>query len=183
MTVTVPDDAEAVVYDLDGTLVRLTVDWQAVESDIAGVLREADIDPAGLDAWAMLDAAEEVGVGSEVESLIADAERDGAHESIRLAFADDIETDRPVGVCSLNCEEACRIALERHDLAAGMDCVVGRDSVAERKPAPEPLLAAVEELGATPEQVLFVGDSAGDEEAAERAGTRFSYVGDGPTSY
>jgi phosphoglycolate phosphatase-like HAD superfamily hydrolase len=183
MTVTVPEDIEAVVYDLDGTLVRLTVDWQSVEADIAGVLREADIDPAGLDAWAMLDAAEEVGVGSDVESLIAAAERDGAHESRRLAFADDIETRLPIGVCSLNCEAACRIALEKHDLAERMGSVVGRDSVAERKPAPEPLLAAVEELGATPERTLFVGDSAGDEEAAERAGTRFSYVGDGPTSY
>ncbi|WP_435076030.1 HAD family hydrolase [Halococcus sp. AFM35] len=183
MTVTVPEDVEAVVYDLDGTLVRLTVDWQRVETDIASMLREEGIDPVGLDAWAMLDAAEDAGVESEVESLIAAAERDGAHESRRLAFADEIETRLPVGVCSLNCEEACRIALERHDLAERMGSVVGRDSVAERKPAPEPLLAAVEELGATPERTLFVGDSAGDAEAAERAGTRFSYVGDGPTSY
>ncbi len=183
MTVTVPEDVEAVVYDLDGTLVRLTVDWQRVEADIAGMLREEGIDPAGLDAWTMLDAAEEVGVESEVESLIAAAERDGAHESRRLAFADEIETRLPAGVCSLNCEEACRIALERHDLAERMGSVVGRDSVSERKPAPEPLLAAVGELGATPERTLFVGDSAGDQEAAERAGTRFSYVGDGPTSY
>ena len=183
MTVTVPDDVEAVVYDLDGTLVRLTVDWQAVEADIAEVLQTEDVDPAGLDAWAMLDAAEEVGVESEVESLIAAAERDGAHESRRLAFADEIETRLPIGICSLNCEEACRIALAKHDLDGVMQSVVGRDSVPERKPAPEPLLAAVEELGATPERTLFVGDSAGDEEAAERAGTQFSYVGDGPTSY
>ena len=183
MTVTVPDDVEAVVYDLDGTLVRLTVDWRAVEADIAEVLRGEGVDPTGLDAWAMLDAAEGAAVESEVESLIAAAERDGARQSRRLAFADEIETDRPIGVCSLNCEEACRIALEKHDLDGVMGSVIGRDSVPERKPAPEPLLAAVEELGATPERTLFVGDSAGDEEAAERAGTRFSYVGDGPTSY
>jgi phosphoglycolate phosphatase-like HAD superfamily hydrolase len=183
MTVAVPDDIEAVVYDLDGTLVRLTVDWQSVEADIAGALREEGIDPVGLDAWAMLDAGEGVGVGSEVESLIAAAERDGADESVRLAFADEVETRLPIGVCSLNCEAACRIALEKHDLAERMESVVGRDSVAGRKPAPEPLLAAVKELGATPGRTLFVGDSAGDEEAAERAGTQFSYVGDGPTSY
>lgn len=183
MTVTVPDDVDAVVYDLDGTLVRLTVDWRAVESEIAAVLRDADVDPSGLDAWAMLDAAEDADVGSEVESLIAAAERDGARDARRLPFADEIETELPIGICSLNCEQSCHIALEKYDLAERMESVVGRDSVPERKPAPEPLLAAAEKLGATPERTLFVGDSAGDEEAAERAGTQFAYVGDGPTSY
>ena len=183
MTVDIPEDTEAVVYDLDGTLVRLAVDWAAVEEQITGVLREAGADPADADAWELLDAAETAGIGAEVDSLIAAAERDGARESVRLALADDIETRIPVGVCSLNCEAACHIALDTHGLAGAVSSVVGRDSVPERKPAPEPLLAVVESLGASPERTLFVGDSAGDEEAAKRAGTRFSYVGDGPTNY
>lgn len=183
MTVDIPTDAEAVVYDLDGTLVRLVVDWQAVEADIAAVLRAAGVDPSGLDAWEALGVAESAGVGREVESLIAAAERDGARESIRLDLADEVATGLPVGVCSLNCEAACHIALERHGLDERVKHVVGRDSVPERKPAPEPLLAVVESLGAPPERTLFVGDSASDEECAERAGTRFSYVGDGPTTY
>jgi phosphoglycolate phosphatase-like HAD superfamily hydrolase len=183
VTVDIPADTEAVVYDLDGTLVRLAVDWAALEERIAGVLREANVEPSGLDAWELLDAAEAAGIGSEVEPLIAAAERDGARESVRLPLADAIETQLPIGVCSLNCEAACRIALDTHELAGQVSSVIGRDSVAARKPAPEPLLAAVTALGATPERTLFVGDSASDEEAAARAGTRFSYVGDGPTNY
>ena len=183
MTIDIPPDTEAVVYDLDGTLVRLAVDWAAVEERIAGVLREVDVEPSGLDAWESLDAAEAAGVGNEVESLIAAAEREGARESVRLALADSVVTDVPVGVCSLNCEAACHIALERHDLDGGVKTVVGRDSLPERKPAPEPLLAVADSLEASPERTLFVGDSASDEECAERAGVRFSYVGDGPTNY
>lgn len=183
MTVDIPEDIETVVYDLDGTLVRLVVDWPALEAKIADVLREAGVDPSGLDAWTMLDAAEDVGIGSEVEAKIAAAERDGADDARRLAFADEIDRERPIGVCSLNCEDACRIALEKHDLAERMGCVVGRDSVAERKPAPEPLVAAIDALDGTPERTLFIGDSASDEVTAERAGVRFSYVGDGPTTY
>ena len=183
MTVEIPADTEAVVYDLDGTLVRLAVDWDTLEARISEVLLEANIDPSGLDAWESLDAAAGAGVGDEVESLVAAAERDGARESVRLALADDIATKIPVGVCSLNCEEACRIALERHELDRQVKHVVGRDSVPERKPAPEPLLAVVESLGVSRERTLFVGDSASDEETAKRAGTRFSYVGDGPTNY
>lgn len=183
MTVDIPANTDAVVYDLDGTLVRLTVDWATLEAEIERILRDANVELSNFDAWEMLDAAESAGVGSEVESLIAAAERDGARESVRLSLADTIDTRLPVGVCSLNCEAACRIALETHGLATHIDSVVGRDSVAERKPAPEPLLAVIESLGVNPERTLFVGDSAGDEEAATRAGTQFSYVGDGPTNY
>jgi phosphoglycolate phosphatase-like HAD superfamily hydrolase len=183
VTVEISADTEAVVYDLDGTLVRLAVDWAALEERIVEVLQEENVEPSGLDAWSLLDAAEVAGIGDKVESLIAAAERDGARESVRLPLADAIDASIPVGVCSLNCEAACRIALDTHELAGQVSSVVGRDSVAERKPAPEPLLAAVGELGATPERTLFVGDSASDEEAAARAGTRFSYVGDGPTNY
>lgn len=183
MTVDIPENTDAVIYDLDGTLVRLAVDWVALEAEIERVLQDANVESASLDAWDLLDAAEKAGVGDEVESLIAAAERDGARESVRLSLADTIDTRLPIGVCSLNCEAACRIALETHGLATHVDTVIGRDSVAERKPAPEPLLAVVESLGVSPERTLFVGDSVGDEEAATRAGTQFSYVGDGPTNY
>jgi phosphoglycolate phosphatase len=50
-----------------------------------------------------------------------------------------------------------------------------------RKPDPEPLLAAADALGVDPGDALFVGDSESDELTAGNAGTRFSYVGDGPT--
>jgi phosphoglycolate phosphatase-like HAD superfamily hydrolase len=41
------------------------------------------------------------------------------------------------------------------------------------KPAPDPLLRAVLELGVDPAQAVYVGDMAVDQEAAERAGMHF----------
>ena len=170
-------DVEAIVYDLDGTLVELLVDWDAVAADATGVFADAGVDVTGVDLWAMLDRASEVGVADDLEALIADYEREGARTSERLPAADVLpEIDLPVGVCSLNCESACRIALETHDLTRYVDAVVGRDSVATRKPDPEPLLATVRALSATPERTLFVGDSERDAITAERAGTAFEYV-------
>jgi phosphoglycolate phosphatase len=64
-----------------------------------------------------------------------------------------------------------------------VDAVVGRDSVPARKPDPEPLLAALDALDVPPNRALFVGDSASDAEAAERAGVAFRYVGDGPSGH
>jgi phosphoglycolate phosphatase len=153
------------------------VDWTEVERGLADLLEREGVDPEALDAWALLDAAEDAGVGDEADELIAEAEREGARESERLPLADElVAREIPVGVCSLNHERAVRIALDEHDLTQHVESVVGRGTVPERKPHPRALLAAVEELGVAPENVLFVGDSASDEETAERAETQFKWV-------
>jgi phosphoglycolate phosphatase len=176
------DDYEAVVYDLDGTLVHLDVDWDEVAREATARFASAGVDAADADLWAMLDLADEHGLREEVEAVLAAHEREGATRSVRLAHADCLaDATVPVGVCSLNAEAACRVALDVHGLAAHVDVVVGRDSVATRKPDPEPLLAAVRGLGATPEGTLFVGDSARDATTASRAGTAFRYVDGGPS--
>ncbi|MFB6120561.1 MAG: HAD family hydrolase [Halobacteriaceae archaeon] len=175
------EEYDAVVYDLDGTLVRLRVDWDAVAADLRNMLVDAGHDAEG-DAWDCLAAAESVGLYDAAHERIAAHEHEGARDSVRLAVADELPTlNTAVGVCSLNAERAVRAALDRHDLTQYVDSVVARGTIPERKPRPEPLLRAVRELGAVPSNALFVGDSASDEETARRAGTDFAYVGDGPT--
>lgn len=171
---------DAVVYDLDGTLIRLDVDWDAVAQDVLEVYADAGIEPSTDDLWSLLELAPECGVETEVEETIAAHEQEGARSSTRLEFADDLQ-EGPVAVCSLNCEEACRTALEAHGLSERVSVIVGRDTVSTYKPDPEPLEAAVDELGVAPENVLFVGDSERDARTAERAGVAFEYVGQGPT--
>ena len=173
---TLPDLSafDAVVYDLDGTLVDLRVDWNDTARDAAAVLRDAGVDADSLDLWKMLDAADDAGVRDELEREIAAHEREGAWVSDRLPLADHLAEDGvPSGVCSLNAEDACRVALDVHDLSDHVDAVVGRDTVGTYKPDPEPLLHAVGLLGSAPQQTLFVGDTARDAETAERAGVPF----------
>jgi phosphoglycolate phosphatase len=174
----VTDDYDALVYDLDGTLVRLDVDWDAVAGDAASALADRGIDTAGRDLWDLLERAEADGHRPVVEGVIADHERAGARTSERLALAAELPVGVPTAVCSLNCETACHIALERHEIGRHVDAVVGRDTVEGHKPDPEPLLAAVDRLGADPGRALFVGDSERDEVAARAAGVEFQYVSD-----
>ena len=166
-----------VVYDLDGTLVGLAVDWAAVATDVIEVYDSVGVDASGADLWGLLERADDHGIEAEVEATIGRHEQAGARESRRLGLADELlDQSVPVGVCSLNCEAACRIALESHGLAEAVDVVVGRDTVETHKPDPESLLAAVSGLGTEPSDTLFVGDSPRDRTTAERAGTAFRFV-------
>lgn len=168
----------AIVYDLDGTLVGLDVDWAAAETDVRDVYAAAGVaaDPAA-DLWGLLEDAPEHGIADAVEAVLSERERAGARSGTRLPLAREVsEVEGPVGVCSLNAESAVRIALERFDLAPHVDAVVGRDTVAEQKPHPRPLLATLERLDAAPETATFVGDSASDGETAHRAGVAFEWV-------
>jgi phosphoglycolate phosphatase len=172
----VTDEYEAVVYDLDGTLVRLAVDWPAVYRDVVARLQEEGIPVDDENLWELLGRAHRESFAPLVEDVITGHERRGARAAELLPTAGELPRPVPVGVCSLNAETPCRLALERHGLDAHVETVVGRDTVGTYKPDPEPLLAAVDDLSTTPERALFVGDSERDERTAERAGVAFRYV-------
>jgi phosphoglycolate phosphatase len=169
---------EAIVYDLDGTLARLRVDWGAVREDVAAKFSARGFDVADADLWDLLERAQRDPLERLVEETIAEHEREGARKSDRLPLADELPQDVPVGVCSLNAEAACRIALQIHGLDHHVGTVVGRDTVETYKPDPEPLLRTVQDLSARPAETLFVGDSERDAVTAERAGVSFQYASD-----
>ncbi|SMO84569.1 HAD family hydrolase [Halorubrum cibi] len=175
------DAADAIVYDLDGTLLELAVDWDAAADDVIAAYAERALIPPTGDLWSLLDAASDYDIEDVVHGTIADHERDGANESLLLPLGERLaagEDDRPAAVCSLNCEEACRIALEAHGLEGAVDAVIGRDTVETHKPEPESLLAAVDALGVEPVRAVFVGDSESDAVTADRAGVPFVSVAD-----
>jgi len=169
---------DAIVYDLDGTLVRLDVDWEAAAHDAAAVLRARGLDVSDLSLWDMLQRATAEGYRRQVNEAIAEHEREGARRAERLPLAEDLPRSVPVGVCSLNAEAACRIALELHGLDGQVDAIVGRDTLEVHKPDPAPLLWTLAAMDAAPESALFVGDSERDASAARRAGVDFQWASD-----
>ncbi|QGN40068.1 phosphoglycolate phosphatase [Klebsiella oxytoca] len=60
--------------------------------------------------------------------------------------------------------------LESLDIAKYFTVVIGGDDVKNKKPHPEPLLLVAEKLGLAPAELLFVGDSRNDIQAAKAAG-------------
>jgi phosphoglycolate phosphatase len=173
------DGFETVVFDFDGTLAELAVDWPAVHEAIVDLLGDHLEKPLQeYERRAVFRIARETGVYDDLESVMATAERDAVPESTPRAELDYLTSlDRPVGICTANAAAAVRAFLDRHGLADTVDCVVARDTHPGDKPDPEPLVDCVEALGGHPGNALFVGDERTDATTADRAGTSFMKPG------
>lgn len=169
---------EAVVFDLDGTLVDLAVDWPAVHDEIDGIVGpylDRPIREYGRNGLFRL--AEEHGVYDELVALVETRERDGADEAAALLPIGTVEElSRPVGICTANATSAAETALERFGVRDAVDVVVARESTREGKPHPGPLVACFDRLGVAPGDAVFVGNEPSDAEAAARAGASFLHV-------
>lgn len=60
--------------------------------------------------------------------------------------------------------------LDKLGLLSYMDCLIGGDTLPQKKPDPEPLWHACEQVGVMREHALMVGDSGNDALCARRAG-------------
>lgn len=63
-----------------------------------------------------------------------------------------------------------------------LDIVVGGEDVKAAKPSPEGVRFALEHLGSTPQETLYIGDSTVDAETAQNAGVDFAGVLNGMTT-
>jgi pyrophosphatase PpaX len=103
---------------------------------------------------------------------------DGVHEALDSLAA----AGGRLGLVTSKQHVSARRGLERCGLAERFEVVVGADDVDQGKPAPDPVLLALELLGARPERAVFVGDSPHDLTAGREAGTRTAAVLWGPFS-
>lgn len=81
-------------------------------------------------------------------------------EGVRLACV----TNKPIGFAEP--------LLEKSGLRAYFELVYGGDSLPKKKPDPYPLLKVCEDFGLQPHEVVAIGDSSNDAQAARAAGCR-----------
>ena len=173
------DVFDAAVFDLDGTLVDLDVEWSAVHADIEELLGDhlegGSIE--GYDRPGLMDFAREIELYDELDAVLTDYETEGAETAPELPLAMLLqELNCPVGICTANAESAARRALERFDALDAVDAIVARGTIAAQKPNPEPLERCLAMLDAPAGNAVFVGDERGDAEAAVGAGTSFLHA-------
>ena len=80
--------------------------------------------------------------------------------------------DHTLALLSNKNEELCRKLLEHFGIAELFAAVMGGDSMASRKPSPEPVLRLMKMLERLPVETVMVGDSINDIAAGRDAGVR-----------
>ncbi|MBT8408050.1 MAG: phosphoglycolate phosphatase [Alphaproteobacteria bacterium] len=185
---------QAIIFDLDGTLVDSAPDIHAAANRMLAGLGAGPLDLETVTHF--IGNGIEVLVRRCVEHLqldLAETEIKSAVRDFSALYAADVATltrpypgarallatlvDRriPIGLCTNKPEAPARDILKRMSLASFFGVVVGGDTLPCRKPDPAPLLHTAAQLGAHPAQTLYVGDSGIDYQTAQRAGVPFAF--------
>jgi HAD superfamily hydrolase (TIGR01509 family) len=177
---------EAVVFDLDGVLLRSEEVWDAVRERYVGERGgryDAEVQRAmmGMSApeWSRYlheeagVAAEPEQINAEVVALMLEAYRrelpllPGAVEAVRRVAA-----EFPLALASSSNREIIEEVLEAAGIAACFHAVVSSEEVARGKPAPDVYLEAARRLEVAPERCAAVEDSHAGIRSAGAAGMR-----------
>jgi phosphoglycolate phosphatase len=164
------------VFDLDGTLIDSAPDLaQAVNALLAEFgkppLAEAAIRPMIGDGSRLLLARALAASGIETQAddvfdrfmvhyLAFVADKTKVYPDVPETLAALRAHGHPLGVCTNKPFAPTERVLEAFGLAHFFGAVIGGDSLPQRKPEPEPLWAAIKELGGG--AAAMVGDSAND---------------------
>ncbi len=102
------------------------------------------------------------------------------YDGVESALTELSQSGWNLGICTNKPERLARILLARLNVLHRFGSLVGGDTLAVRKPEPEPLLHAVAQAGGRREQAVFVGDTDTDYFTARAADIPVAMVTFGP---
>ena len=177
---------EAILFDFDGTLAVLNLDFAAMRQHLLALTIAQGVSAEalhGLDILEMLDHAsallhqrhpeQAARFISDAQQLLQDMEVEAAHSGGLLpgvpALLAALQQEHiGVGIVTRNCDAAVRVTFPQIDIYC--QAFVPRDRVAQVKPHPAHLQAALDSLGTTPADAIMVGDGVMDIQAGKALG-------------
>ena len=178
-----------VLFDLDGTLIDsgpiILASMQHAVRTVLG--REIPADELRMTIGGQGIVAQMQAIDTDHADELLEAYKehnDGLHDTLE-AFDDLVALlpalkaeGRKLGLVTAKRQRTVALALDRFPvLASVLDVVVTHEDTSRHKPDPEPVLLAVERLGGTPDEAVYIGDSPFDIGAAKAAGVYAVAVG------
>lgn len=187
MPVAMHTASKVVLFDLDGTLVDTAPEIADAVNDLLKELGKPAVSDALVVQWigegartllrsalehARVPVAELPALWSRFEVHYGErcGRRSTPYPGVRAALERLRDAGDRLAVVTNKETVYARRLLERHELASFFSAVVAGDSLAVKKPDPAVIRYALEELGATLDSALMIGDSVVDVRTARAAG-------------
>lgn len=163
-----------VIFDFDGTLAHLNIDFQTMRDVIVSLILSYGIPKDGLRSNFVLEMMEEacdiIGRRSmreaasfldEADAIIENMETEAAAQGALFQDTRNLLRSLPLkniscGIITRNCAKAVKIVFP--DILSYCPVVICRDDVHNVKPHPEHISLALDRLGSSPENTLMIGD-------------------------
>ena len=179
-----------VLFDLDGTLIDSAKDLHASVNEMLVELERQPVPLPSVKIWigngidrlvhrsltGSMDGEVEPQVFVQARTIfnLAYDKNNGVYATIYPGVIDALNRLASLGIpqaCVTNKDERfTHSLLERSGLAGYFDQVIAGDTLANKKPHPQPLLYAAAQQGAEPADCVMVGDSLSDLKAGKAAG-------------
>jgi phosphoglycolate phosphatase len=179
---------KAIIFDFDGTLAVLNIDFNAMREQVFELMRHFDVEEKLITERYLLEIVDEVyqilweknpsgaeafyqeshHILHEVEMRAADKGKliPGAEATLKSLREKGIK----VGIITRNCEDAVRRVFPNIDRFC--DVFISRNSVKKVKPHPDHLSSAMKALDMEGEEAVMIGDHTIDIQAGKRVGMR-----------
>lgn len=177
-----------VLFDFDGTLVQLNLDFPEIYQGIYSIVEKYGVDPALYQDLFLIELVETVTqelmehkpeeakrFNKEAEGFLREREIAAAKEAEVVPGAGQTlkilkEKGIRIGIVTRNCKEAVKIGLGKNDFA--YDLLLTRDDIRPVKPEPHSLEKALKVLKSKPEETIMVGDHPIDIRVGKRVGVK-----------
>ena len=157
-------------YDLDGTLVKLPVDW--------ALLRKHLNQEYGVDWFYELEEPRK----TEALGFIRKTELESLERPVRIneklcaKILEESTKGVKQAIFSMNCRETVEKCLENTGIRNAIGFTIALEDVSEYKPNPQGLEKILEHFNEKPSQASYYGDKKLDEQAAKAIGVKFVKV-------
>ena len=179
---------KAVIFDFDGTLAVLNIDFSSMRERVFDLIRRSGIEEEAIQEKYLLEIIDEVyqilweknpsdaeTFYQESHDILHEVEMKAAEKGRLIPGAEGTlkglrEKGIKVGIITRNCEDAVRKVFPEIDDFC--DIFVSRNSVKKVKPHPDHLTRVMDSLKISGEEAIMVGDHIIDIQAGKRVGMK-----------